>query len=1238
VEKVETFKRPFWAFRNSTAPGGDLPFMLEELLSAASYTRRCLSRSSDLLDNPFSTCFFVLALLCGIASVAIMQSASEKISQIYDAIDNEDYDRGIRIGEKAELRGYALAQALLAYCYAMKKRLQDALDTCRAVIRMRPADEGTLGALLATLKMCRKEDELATYYESLVAAFPQNTLFMQKLFAMHAKSGDGKKMQLLAQKLYKAEGHSKYLFWTVGSMLQQADLPLVMLTVAQKMLQKLFFAAPAPTAAAAVAAAPKAQVTPAALAATTMQPGAEELELYIEVLKRQGRTAEALAALKELRARPAGAAIKAGEQFLADGSCVKMHALRFHSICAELCGKLVLETTDKVARSAHIQELKAAHRSILEEYPDQWTSHAELIALEVTATLDGKCSTGQCDAAALVSHRAYLAEVHKKHSYLRGPLLAELRLLEVWMSAGNTELPAEWAASQAPEGYTRISTSRTVSIEIGVLLCRYVAKFQSKQCCFSDIKHSLEKIEADAATLQALEKWANLQRAELEGQLLGMLAVRAAESEGGITKPNGGTAKSQKGKTDVSATDEQRTRAVVLLCSHAKMGQLAAFATLLTTGSSAVADLERDQILTLDLFEKTRHLCAGSIGGVKEVQPGDEMLLLTSMRHRAVAQCNSSLEASYHKSHVDSFVAASHWCGLLTAGVQASPYSHAIKVEMLTPLRHLACGEAAWELFGDLKVRHVQADSLSYLILPSLVEAGMFTEARRQHMQVIAFHRAATRDTAEMIAESFQHANYTKALEMKKFWGYCTSSIQLALTNAEYPLLEIVDTYRGQGMWEEVAKYLEDYVAHDAMPLLDGDGLIALRSNNDYSMMIHIDATEATEAANAASRTQQYRDRIREGQLAVRMLNSAINAEPDLAQGYLQKLLLNVRGRLCSSENVFSGTDASALTDMRMEPLSAAGSQNCDKLEWSQALRCGGRNFELAVWESIEHIVTFCLAAARMLQICLVLDKARDGVEKLAADATSTAAAEPAQDPAQYAASLQVQTKEVLRQVPACLASLQTVQGLLSTDTRDFQQYVTGSTAPLCPQWMQGCAFFTRTMAPWTALLLKAAHESFPKVSEATAKTAGKGSKAGAVTASPARDAEERGTQPASSSGNSSSATKEEDCSVEANEASSRSIDAVRSPLEQVSLAVKRVMDAVATALDPLIKVLAGKEDSVLTGENVTALLKARKSVGMGLDSEVARVDLAAKLAAGQHVTAKRLRSVLQGLAEMLRA
>ena len=219
-----------------------------------------------------------------ISSKFSMSAIYDKIGLVYDAIDNGEYEKAIRVCERSEMRTSPIAQALLAYSYAATKKLQLSLDTCRVVMRAKPMDEGTHNALALTLKMLRKEDEMAVFYESLLVVHPDNKAIMESLFSTYTLLGESKKMQLTAQKLYKKVGSHKYVFWTVSSMLQQgSDLPAMMLTVAEKMLQKVIFDEQA-----------------------SVQPGAEEVELYVEVLCRQKKVQEAHDGLCSLLARPAG--------------------------------------------------------------------------------------------------------------------------------------------------------------------------------------------------------------------------------------------------------------------------------------------------------------------------------------------------------------------------------------------------------------------------------------------------------------------------------------------------------------------------------------------------------------------------------------------------------------------------------------------------------------------------------------------------------------------------------------------------------------------------------------------------------------------------------------------------------------------------------------------------------------------------------------------------------------------
>lgn len=70
---------------------------------------------------------------------------------------------------------------------------------------------------------------------------------------------------------------------------------------------------------------------------------------------------------------------------------------------------------------------------------------------------------------------------------------------------------------------------------------------------------------------------------------------------------------------------------------------------------------------------------------------------------------------------------------------------------------------------------------MSYLVLPSLMESGLFREASIQNNQVILFHRNARRDTLDMISKAFQYSNYMKAIELHRFVEHCARSVVVLL-------------------------------------------------------------------------------------------------------------------------------------------------------------------------------------------------------------------------------------------------------------------------------------------------------------------------------------------------------------------------------------------------------------------------------------------------------------------------
>lgn len=99
---------------------------------------------------------------------------------------------------------------------------------------------------------------------------------------------------------------------------------------------------------------------------------------------------------------------------------------------------------------------------------------------------------------------------------------------------------------------------------------------------------------------------------------------------------------------------------------------------------------------------------------------------------------------------------------VLQYGRKNSPFNFTFTMLMMEICRELACVETTMQLFNSLEIKHIQVDSLSYLLLPAALEGALFTEARLQHREITNFHKQAPTDTGDWLSKSFKHGNFSK--------------------------------------------------------------------------------------------------------------------------------------------------------------------------------------------------------------------------------------------------------------------------------------------------------------------------------------------------------------------------------------------------------------------------------------------------------------------------------------------
>lgn len=106
---------------------------------------------------------------------------------------------------------------------------------------------------------------------------------------------------------------------------------------------------------------------------------------------------------------------------------------------------------------------------------------------------------------------------------------------------------------------------------------------------------------------------------------------------------------------------------------------------------------------------------------------------------------------------------------VLEAAIEYSPHNPHLKILALFVYGQLNAAPRAWTLFQTLHVKHIQYESLSYLILPILWSGGMYVEAVCVCKDILRLQRSAAQDTGEYAGRAMDNSALSKADEFVRF-------------------------------------------------------------------------------------------------------------------------------------------------------------------------------------------------------------------------------------------------------------------------------------------------------------------------------------------------------------------------------------------------------------------------------------------------------------------------------------
>ncbi|KAL7550873.1 hypothetical protein ACHAWF_016001 [Thalassiosira exigua] len=408
---------------------------------------------------------------------------------------------------------------------------------------------------------------------------------------------------------------------------------------------------------------------------------------------------------------------------------------------AELCAEL-----------GRRDEAEGHYRELLRAYPDQWSYWLGLA--EVCARKGGAPSSSESptvaehDEEGLERCRSYAKEIAaanegRKHP-LRGPrlILLELASMEIRGTRG-----------------TRATSLRDE-------ICGYGDKFcPAASCCFADVRPYLDRLVETAPTPMTDDEESGDAPDDVAPDVTDILDwARGLWTKSQLSIDIGDEA--SRGEADEPGDRRKTLRTYIFAVQ-------VVYAVAAHYEQSTLPLLERHAPTTEQLAEEWRTslatLPSASTEGQKEVLPGDDLVLLASLR----LEFEAAMQESSPESGSASATAATPYllraAALLEEAMDRSPYNPHLKIAAVGVYAELRAARRALSIYRDLGIKQIQLDSCSYLILDVLVEGGLYTDAVKLSSEVLRLHGSTSKDVKEYAFRTLKNGLLAKAKEMVDF-------------------------------------------------------------------------------------------------------------------------------------------------------------------------------------------------------------------------------------------------------------------------------------------------------------------------------------------------------------------------------------------------------------------------------------------------------------------------------------
>ncbi|KAM4052844.1 N-alpha-acetyltransferase 25, NatB auxiliary subunit [Anomaloglossus baeobatrachus] len=175
---------------------------------------------------------------------------------------------------------------------------------------------------------------------------------------------------------------------------------------------------------------------------------------------------------------------------------------------------------------------------------------------------------------------------------------------------------------------------------------------------------------------------------------------------------------------------------------------------------------------------------------------------------------------------------------LLEEGLSNSPSNAQFKLLLLRVYCALGAFEPSMDLYGSLDAKHIQHDTIGYLLTRFAAPLGHYTAASHSCNSALRFFHSNQKDTSEYIIQAYKYGAFEKIPEFIAFRNRLNNSLHFAQVRMERMLLDLLLDANISTSLEENIKSMCLSPEEDDIPWKE------LRDNRDLTVLFNWDSKD----------------------------------------------------------------------------------------------------------------------------------------------------------------------------------------------------------------------------------------------------------------------------------------------------------------------------------------------------------------------------------------------------------